>query len=477
MINNSLMKNSSYMLLYNVLNMVFPFISGIYVARVLLPSDIGQVSYAQNIVTYFVIFSFLGIPTYGLREASRCKNNKEQLNKLFSELFIINFISTVFFSLIYLIIVFSVPLFFAKYRIYLIAGLLIPLNIIDFTWLFEGVEDFKFISIRNIVIKVISFCLLIFFVRGSEDLIAYVFILVFGTGGSFLINVFYGRKVVRFTLRGLEFKKHLKSIMLLVVVNFAIEVYTLIDTTMLGIMCGNESVAYYSYATKIYKVFLQIINTLTIVIVPRLSESFNRNNIDEFNSILSKVLNYIILFSFPIIIEIFFEADKAILFLYGDNYLTSANILRVLSLIIFISPIGYLLGSRVCLVVGKESKMVIAVVIGSVINVILNLFLINLYAEIGAAIASLISEIVVMFVYVNMGRKYFKLNKNNISIVKISISTVMLSAFLYVMSFCSINNFLSLLIDVVGGLLIYVFMLIILKEKTVLNLLLRIKRG
>ena len=82
----SLSKNSVYMLFYNVLNMIFPLLTGIYVAKVLLPSDVGKVASAQNIVTYFVIFAFLGIPTYGLREVAKYKNDGEKLNKLFSEL-------------------------------------------------------------------------------------------------------------------------------------------------------------------------------------------------------------------------------------------------------------------------------------------------------------------------------------------------------------------------------------------------------
>ena len=105
----SLTKNSIFYLIYNVLNVVFPFITGIYVARILFPADIGQIETARNLAQYFVIFSFLGIPTYGLREISKARNNQQELNKLYSELMVINTISTCFFLILYNLIIFIVP--------------------------------------------------------------------------------------------------------------------------------------------------------------------------------------------------------------------------------------------------------------------------------------------------------------------------------------------------------------------------------
>ena len=98
----SLSRGGVYYLIYNVINMAFPFITGMYVARKLLPANIGSVAAAQNLAQYFVILAFLGIPTYGMREISKARNNKDELSKLHSELFVINFISTFAFLTIYL---------------------------------------------------------------------------------------------------------------------------------------------------------------------------------------------------------------------------------------------------------------------------------------------------------------------------------------------------------------------------------------
>ena len=160
MAEKSLSKNSIYYLIYNVLNVLFPLVTGIYVARILLPTFIGEVGYAQNISTYFVILAFLGIPTYGLREIAKNRKDKESIKKIHSELLIINAISTTVFLFCYLVLIFSVSSFREHIELYLISGISIILNYLNNTWLFEGLEEFKYISIRNIVFKSLFFLLL-----------------------------------------------------------------------------------------------------------------------------------------------------------------------------------------------------------------------------------------------------------------------------------------------------------------------------
>ena len=473
----SLSKNSVYMLFYNVLNMIFPLLTGIYVAKVLLPSDVGKVAYAQNIVTYFVIFAFLGIPTYGLREVAKYKNDVEKLNKLFSELFIINFVSTLVFSAVYLAVVFSVKEMRASYELYLLVGMLIPLNILDFTWLFEGVEDFKFISVRNVAFKVVSFVLIVIFVKSSDDINLYAALLVLGSGGNFVLNAVYCNKVARFSFKGLSFKRHIKPIVFLVAVNLAIEIYMLVDVTMIGMFCDKESVAYYTYACKIYKVFLQIINTFTVVVIPKLTDRYKRGDTEEFNSLLSGTFYLLLYFAVPLVVGVAFKADSAILLLYGERYLPSANILRVLTVIVLFSPVGYLLGSRVCLVVGCEYKMIIAVFCGMVINVTLNYFFIKAFGAPGAAYASLCSELVVMVVYVILGSKYFKLKRNVPILVNIAVSACVTAAFLYGIGLLKLNPLADILVSVAGAMLVYFSTMLILKDKYLLTFLKKFKKS
>ncbi len=462
----SIAKNSIYYLIYNVLNIFFPFITGIYVARVLMPNSVGQVTYAQNIVQYFVILSFLGIPTYGLREIAKVKDNQSERNKLFSELFIINSISTVFFLTVYLILIYAVPTFRLQLPLYLIVGLLVAFNFLNISWLYEGMEEFRFISIRNIIFKAVSFISLVLFVRGQDDILWYAAITVIGTAGNYIVNMLCHGRFAHFTLKKLEFKRHLKPIFFLVAVNLAIEIYSLVDTTMIGIFCKDENVAFYSYGNKIYKILLQVVNTFTMVIVPRISKYYANGENDKFNELLSSTLKTLLLFAIPMTIGIQFVAGYVVDILYTSTYVSSATVLRILCWLLIISPIGYLLGSRVCLVTGHENQMLISVTVGTVINVIGNSILIHVYQEKGAAIASVFCEFVVMVIYVFQGKRYFKLHNIKKDVLKIVGAAIVMTVGLVVMEWLlPAGKVLKLIVEVCISVLIYVIVLMSLKEE------------
>ena len=465
----SLTKNSIYYLAYNVLNVLFPFITGIYVARVIPEDLVGRVTYAQNIVQYFALLSFLGIPTYGLREISKNRNNPEEKNKVYTELLIINAISTTIFSILY----FGVVLLYFRTNLllYTIVGFSVVINYLNISWLYEGLEEYKYISIRNIAFKVICLLLLFLFVRGPEDYLVYAAITVFGVAGNYIVNVLMAPKFVRLSFEELSLKRHFKPIMLLVVVNLAIEIYTLVDTTMIGYFCEERYVAYYGFGSKINKIFIQIMHTFTMVIVPRIAFYHNEGNKKEFNRILAMTFKVICLLSIPLIIGIFFCSDYAVTLLYGNAYIRSAKVLRILSLAILVSPIGYLLGSRVLLVTNNESKMPFCVGAGAIVNVILNWILIPQYLEFGAATASVISEVVVMAVYLFFSCKIFRLQDYKGTVVKIIVAASIMATSLFLYEFIKPQKFVGFILQVVIGFTTYIGLLILMKEKTLITIL------
>ena len=467
----SLTTNSIYYLVYNVLNVLFPFITGIYVARVIPEDLVGRVSYAQNIVQYFAVLSFLGIPTYGLREISKKQNSPEEKNKVYSELLIINAISTTVFSVLY----FSVVLIYFRTQLllYTIVGFSVVINYLNISWLYEGLEEYKYISIRNIVFKFVCLLLLFIFVKGPEDYIVYAAITVLGVAGNYIVNIFMAPKFVQFTIKGLNLKRHLKPIMLLVTVNLAIEIYTLVDTTMIGYFCEEKYVAYYSFGSKINKIFIQIMHTFTMVIVPRITFYYNEGNKIEFDRILSLTFKLICLLSVPLIIGIFFCSDYAVTLLYGEAYIRSAKVLKILSLTILVSPVGYLLGSRIMLVTNNESKMPFCVGAGAICNVILNRILIPIYFEFGAAIASVISELVVMTVYLLFARKYFSLFDYKETILKLSVASFIMAICLFIFEYIKPQNLLGFIFQIIIGVITYFGVLVVIKEKTLITLLKR----
>ena len=463
----SIAKNSIYYLFYQVFNVLFPFVTSVYAARVLLPEAVGKVLSAQNIASYFAILAFLGLPTYGRREISKARSSREELSRLYSELIIINTVSTLFFGIFYLVLIFSVPDFRDNLPLYLVTGGAVALNFLNNSWLFEGLEDFRFISIRNIVFKLLAIILLFVFVKSQDDYLIYALIMTIGTAGNYILNIFYTPRLVKFTLKGLELKKHMRPVFTLVAVNLAIELYSLVDVTMLRIFKSEENVAYYFYAQAINKVLQQVINTFTIVVVPRLALYFKDGQKDKFDRLVSRALNTIILLALPMICGIRVVADSAVIVFFGSEFGPSIPVLRLLIILLTISPVGYLLGSRVLLVTGHETQMALCVGAGAVINIIGNAILIPRYSEMGAAAASVISEVIVAGIYIFLGGRYCRPSLPLRNLSKILLSAFVMTVTAFAASYITSDVYVQLAVQIVSGALTYFLMLLLTRESMV----------
>ena len=478
----SLVKSSIFYLIYNIFNAVFPFITALYVTRILSSEVIGDVQYALNIATYFALFAFVGIPTYGMREIAKNKENPEELHRLFTELFLINTVTTTISVAAFVGLVFLVPSFNTADHllIYLVVGIEIVLNYFNISWLFEGLERFGIIAVVNVVSKIVSLVFLILFVKSDGDNVVYALMSVIGISGYYAMLFCLFPKYTRFCFKGLHFKKHFKPILLLVVVNLAIEIYSLVDVTMIGaIMKDSKSyVAYYKYAHQIQKTLLMVINTITLVLVPRLTKLYKDQQIDEYNDLLNKTLTIVVLLSIPMVIGVMFVSDNIVVWLYGDEYIASSIILKILSIAVVISPIGYLLGSRVCLVTDNEKYMPIAVGAGAVVNIGLNIWFINLWGTVGAAIASVVSEAVVLAVYLIFSHKLFNLKIDFKNYIKIAIALIVMTGYLFLIHFVVKNDIWKVVLEILGAMAIYFTLLLVIRETSVMAMFKKVfKRG
>ena len=232
--------------------------------------------------------------------------------------------------ILYIILIFSVDYFRNNLALYSIVGCSIAINFLNISWLYDGLEEFQFVATRNAFFKFFCVILLVVFVKTQDDYLWYAVMSVIGTAGNYLVNMMFSSRHVSITLKGLSFKKHLKPIMYLVAVNFAIEIYTLVDVTMLGLMCSATNVAFYSYGSRMSKILLTIVNSFTMVIVPRIVLYYAEGRILEYNLLLTKTFKLIILLSIPMIIGLQFVANDLVVLLYGQAYIKSAAILRIL---------------------------------------------------------------------------------------------------------------------------------------------------
>lgn len=398
----SLVKNSIFNMMYQMLNVVFPLLTSVYVSHILLDTGVGKVAYAQNIASYFVTLAPLGVLSYGVKEIAIAGNNLETRNKKFTELFIINFISTTIFTGAYYLLVAQSGMFKGNEMLLYVCGIQIVLNYINVDWLYQGLEEYAYITIRSFFVKIISFALLFVMVRTQQDYINYAWITCIATGGNNIYNVIHMRRYVKFNFKRLDFIKHLGPELVLAGNILLSNFYSKIDVTMLGFLKGDAETGYYSNAFKIINIIMCLCAAITSTFLPRLSYYYEHDR-EKFVQLVNQGTKYILFLTIPAAVGLAMIAHLIIPGLFGEAFRPAATTVVMLTPLILIKGIGSLACYQVAISSGSEKKQMIAYIVGAVLNVSLNAILIPRFAENGAAIASVVAELfinVIVFVQV-----------------------------------------------------------------------------
>ncbi len=467
----SILNNAIFNVLYKSLTVIFPLITISYASRLLGPVGIGNISSAQNIATYFVMFASLGIPQYGVRELARSKKDRRSCDKTFSELFIINLIASAICSLIYFIVIFQIDNFQNSLRLNLVFSVTVLLNIFNIDWVYRAFEQYRYIAIRSFLIKSISLILLVIFINDPKDIVCYASIVCFGTVGNYILNMINLRNFVSFRFNGLCIGRHIIPIFIFFASVIAVELYSLIDVTMLTWLTQSKNVGYYSNSSKVIKTIAATITAIGAVLLPRLSLYFNENRTEETEKVLSKVLKTIIFFAFPCTIGLIITADKIVLIAFGKDFLPVVNTLRILSPLIIMMPLSGGIGAQILQTTNNEKLYMCSVYMGAFTNFILNIIFIREFEQNGAAFASAITECLVTGVMLMFCSRIvkFKIDKRFLS--SVGIASLIMGVLVCLMNkiFVDINIIMIFLSEVVIGVICYFIILFFLKNELLLE--------
>ena len=387
-------------LLYTCIGYLFPLITFPYLARVLLAEGNGKLAYAGTIANYFTLVASLGIPTYGIRICAKLRDNITELYKTIKELFIINSFMTILSFISYFFLINVIPSIKEDYTLFIIYGVNIILSMFGMEYVFQALESYTYITVRNVIFKIISVILIFLFIHEKNDYKKMAVITVFATCGTNIINfVKVGNKFSKIkTTTKYEIKKHIKPIIILFLKDSVSIIYTSLDTVMLGNIRGNEAVGFYNFAIKIKALLFSVINSFGTVVLPRLSYYYK--NKKEFKLLVSKSLYFVSFIAFLLALFVFVYARKIVLFLGGNDYIYSINSVKLVA--VGLIPISWtlILGQRALTALGKDSQMLLATFVGAIIDIILNLLLLQKYGATGAAFSTVIAEFFVVLIVI-----------------------------------------------------------------------------
>lgn len=383
----SLKVNTVYNIIKTIASVIFPLITFPYVSRVLLPGNIGKVNYAASVVSYFTLIAALGMTTYAVRECARARSDRENLDHVASELFSINLCTTLISYILLAVTLIAFRKFDAYRSLIVIQATAILFTTLGADWLNSAMEDFRYITLRYVVFQLLSLAAMFTFVKTQDDYVKYALITVIASSGANVVNIFYRRKFcrVRFTT-DMHLEKHIRPILAFFAMVLSVTIFANADTTMLGLMCGDYQVGIYSTAHKINHLVSQVVQSIIIVLMPRLSVYFDNNDFENANKLLRKLLGFNITLGLPCVVGLIMVASDAVIAFAGPEYAESAVVMRIMILSFAFSLVGgSFLGNGVLLPMGKEKYYMIVCLITAGCNIILNYIFIPFFQASAAA--------------------------------------------------------------------------------------------
>lgn len=459
----------------NCLSIIFPLITYPYAFRILHAEGMGSVNYAQSIVSYFTLIAGLGISLYATREGAKIRDQQTVLNNFANQVFTINVISTIISYILLAICLICIDVLKPYRWLILLSSVSIGFTTLGVEWINTIFEDYFFITIRSILINLMSLVLLFVFVKNEQDYYKYAALTVFSNIAVCFLNWRYCRKYVKIRItRNINLKRHLPPTMSLFVNSIAVNVYASMGTTITGGLAGTYYVGIYEVASKIYTVIKRILAAIYAVAIPRVSFYLGQGNTEEVKKIYTSVFSCLSLIMLPASVGLICVAEEIILLMGGREYLSAVPTLRILSLALVGAIYGGMVTYCINIPLKREKINIKATMLSAIINLIVNVLTVPVLKQNGAACSVLVSEYFV-FIYCVMKTKDIY-EFVNVSDLFVSVKHACFgSIFIIIISLCvhlfNLGTIISLLLIIAISVISYIIILIGLKDRNVMSFL------
>ena len=461
----SIKRNYVYNTVYSVLIVFTPLITAPYISRVLQADGVGIVSFVSSIVAYFCLFSDMGTGGYGRREVSYVRDDMEKLNIIFWETQILRIINTLIALTVYLVLV----CFYAKsYRIIFFIYAIYIVNLAcDVTWFLSGLEEFGKIVFRNIFIKIIDIAFVFIFVKSKSDLPIYAFgYAFFSIAGSLVMWKYLHAYIRKPNFKSLHPYRNIKTVLSLFAPSIAIQVYTVLDKTMIGIFTeGTFENGYYEQALKISRIVLALVTSLAGVMIPRIGYLFGQNDKEHISFYMYKSYQFVLFLGVALCFGLIGISDNLVPWFFGPGYEKVAGLLKISSFIIIAIGFGNATGNQYLIPTKRQHLFTYSVITGAVVNFSMNIVLIRMYQSYGAIVASVVAEIAVTSVQFYIVRKELSVYRVIISGINYYIAGGIMLAVLLFMNTKFTPSPVHTFTMIFTGAAVYVSSLFILRDK------------
>ena len=457
--------------LFNLINsasqLLFPLITFPYASRIMMADGIGQVNFFQSIISYISLFTCLGIPMYAIREVAKVRDNPEKMTRITVEILLLHAFLTLLGYMAVAVICLTVTKVQTDIPLFLLLSATIFFTAIGCEWFYQGIEDFKYVAIRGLLVKLLSVVLLFLFVKTKEDILWYGAYTVLGVLGGNIFNFIRLRKYLHrdvIDFRALHPLRHLKPALHVFALNVVISIYLQLNNVLLGFMKDAEAVGYFTAATKIMMITISISSSLGAVIMPRTSNLIAEGRMDEFRILIQKSYDFVLALAMPLTVGLIFTSPSIILLLSGEGFAPAVLTSQIVASNILMVGLSGVMGIQVLYPLGKINIVILCTLIGAAVNVFFNVLLIPRYGHNGTAVAYMLAEVAVTVSMFLIGRKYIPiqfLKKQHLHYVG---GGIVMGGVLYFISLLGLSIISTLITMICVGIMVYIIVLLWLKD-------------
>lgn len=400
--------NLSYNLLLSVSQVIFPLFTIPYIARVLSPNSIGQVSFADSFAFYFTIIAEFGIMTYGVREVAKYRTNPQQLTKTVSALLSLHILSSLVAIVIFSCFVVALRSHYEDPSILLLSYLYLLVNAFACEWYYYGQESFKYIAIRAILVRIAGIISIYLFVKSPDDYLAYYAIIVFSAITNVGLNFF---NIVRKRLFSFNFRsgiQYVKYIWTINAISILAAIPMLLDNVIMGIVATATTVGLYAFTVKIVRISGSLVTDSMYVFFPSIVALKAQNKQEQLKQQLHFSIQLIILFATPLSMGIFLLADDIIPVFLGDSFTEAIPDLRILAVYPLIKSISLYYSNPVLMANHYEKSYFKNLLAACLLFFILAFIGGYYYQAMGMCIALLTAELVLLLLNLASVKKHLR---------------------------------------------------------------------
>ncbi len=451
---DSTKKNYVYQFLYQVVTLVLPLAVSPYLTRRLGSNALGTYTYTYSIAFYFALFGMLGINKHGQRIISQRRHDIIKLRSTFWSLYIVHFI-TAFISLIAYV---CYLIFYCNedQTIALIQAIYVVASLFDLTWVFFGLEKFKIVTTRNLIVKILNAACIFGFVKSKNDIVIYTLIMV-GTAcaGHIVVVPQVIKSIPPIKPCRSDYKEHVKPLFTLFGAVLAASLYTIFDKTLLGILLSKDDVAFYEYSDKIINIPKNFIAICGTVMFPRACRFAADEDFRGMNSVFKKTIMITSFIGFGAFWGLMAVADQFATLYYGNDFAVCGDIMQMMCPLILIIGIGDALRQIFIFPMKMDMKIVKILFVNAAINLVISISLIPLLGVGGVVLGTIGAELFGLIAEINLTKQWIEIRQIFTTCLAFLIVGIIMFFVIRAMMLFRSGGWGSLLVQIIGGALAY----------------------